>query len=40
MWPNSGLLGAVTRDLWTPFGLLLIARKTEAKPQMNADKRR
>ncbi len=26
-WPSSTLLSGVTRDLWTPFGLHLIARK-------------
>jgi len=26
-WPSSSLLGGVTRDLWTPFGLHVIARK-------------
>jgi hypothetical protein len=26
-WPSSALLAGVTRDLWTPFGLHLLARK-------------
>jgi SAM-dependent methyltransferase len=25
-WPGTGLLSRITRDLWTPFGLTLVAR--------------
>jgi hypothetical protein len=27
-WPASGPLANITRDLWTPFGLHMLARKT------------